>query len=422
MPHWPDELARVVRDAAEAGSGRTLPFGNGRSYGDSCLATSDHVIGMKCMDRMLSADWDSGQVEVQSGMTLETLIGMALPRGWFLPVTPGTKLVTVGGAIANDVHGKNHHVMGTFGRHVRKLSLFRTDRGVLPCSPEENADLFGATIGGLGLTGVVVSAVLQLRRVASSDIVLKSIKFGCLDEFFDLSMQHDALHEYAVAWIDCLAQGKQLGRGHYLLGDHAQRGPLQVVDKRRKSMPVDPPISLVTRPSLALFNFLYFHRQLQREAHAQQNYDSFFYPLDGLLHWNRMYGRRGFQQFQCVIPSSCARRAIGEMLASIAKSGAGSFLAVLKTCGGLASPGLLSFPMEGTSLALDFAQVEPRNSALFRRLDDIVRSARGRLYPAKDAHMSGTDFKEAYPAWIEMERLRDPCMMSRFWSRVTQQS
>lgn len=412
---WPGELPSLL---ATWDHGRSLPFGCGRSYGDSCLAESDHLIGMRGLDRFISADWDTGRIKAQAGLTLADLIAASLRRGWFVPVTPGTKFVTLGGAIANDVHGKNHHVMGTFGRHVREIELYRSDEGVIRCSRQERPELFAATIGGLGLTGVILSVELQLRPVESGLIAQRSIKFGNLDEFFALSREHDRAHEYTVAWVDCLATGTRVGRGHYITGDHTEGDDRRPARAGRLSVPFDPPISLVNSWSLRGFNTLYYHRQRRRVNRAIVGYDPFFYPLDKLLAWNRMYGRKGFQQYQCVVPSPGARDSIGAIMGEIARSGMGSFLSVLKQCGALASPGLMSFPMAGTSLALDFPQREPGISRLFARLDTIVHEAGGRLYPAKDAHMTATHFRQAYPGWQEVEALRDPILMSHFWKRV----
>lgn len=400
------------------GRGGTLAFGMGRSYGDSCLAESDHVVSMSAMDRVIAVDWETGVLVAQAGLTLGGIIDLILPRGWFLPVTPGTKFVTLGGAVANDVHGKNHHVMGTFGCHVRRLSLFRTDDGVVECSPKKNADLFNATIGGLGLTGIVLTVELQLRRVNSAYVDQRSIKFAGLNDFFALSDKYDAQHEYAVAWVDCLAAGKRAGRGHYIVGNHADDGQLLMTRPSPKKMPLDPPFSLINSASLRIFNTLYYHRQRSEQVDARVGYDAFFYPLDKLLHWNRMYGSAGFQQYQCVVPANEARTAIRSILAEIARSGSGSFLAVLKRCGNVPSPGLLSFPLPGVSLALDFAQ-SALDVKLFARLDALVHEAGGRLYPAKDAHMSAAHFQGAYPGWARLETLRDPSLRSRFWSRVT---
>lgn len=395
-----------------------MAFGCGRSYGDSCLAASNHVIAMRGLDRFEHVDWDSGLIRAQAGITIGEVIAQALRRGWFVPVTPGTKFVTLGGAVANDVHGKNHHVMGTFGRHVRRIVLYRTDEGVVACSPTDRPELFAATIGGLGLTGVILSVELQLRPVASGLIAQRSIRFGDLDEFFALSREHDHAHEYTVAWVDCLATGRSAGRGHYIFGDHTEGDDRRAAAPGRLAMPIDPPFSLVNGLSLRMFNTLYYHRQRAREVKRVVGYDPFFYPLDKLCAWNRMYGRKGFQQYQCVVPAAVAKDAIGAMMAEIARSGMGSFLAVLKHCGDISSPGKMSFPMPGASLALDFPQREPAITRLFSRLDNIVHESGGRLYPAKDAHMSASHFRSAYPGWIEVEALRDPLLMSHFWKRV----
>jgi FAD/FMN-containing dehydrogenase len=418
--HWPDDVSQVLAAIAAAGQGAALAFGCGRSYGDSCLAESDHVVSTRGMDRVLAADWETGVILAQSGLTLADLVRIALPRGWFLPATPGTKFVTLGGAVANDVHGKNHHVMGTFGRHVSRLLMYRSGEGVVQCSPSQRPDLFAATVGGLGLTGVILAVELQLRRVASSEIEQRSIRFGGLDEFFALSQAHDASHEYTVAWVDCLAGGKNAGRGHYIAGNHAQEGSLELASPGGLRVPIDPPFSLVNSFSLRAFNTLYYHRQRKKEVANRVGYDPFFYPLDRLRQWNRMYGRAGFQQYQCIVPQQHGREVISAVMQEIAQSGTGSFLAVLKQCGELSSPGLLSFPLHGVSLALDFPQRNQVNKRLFKTLDALVHEAGGRLYPAKDAHMTATHFKQAYPEWEKVEALRDHQLLSRFWKRVTQ--
>lgn len=417
---WPGEVPGALADiAAQNGSG-ALAYGMGRSYGDSCLAVSDQVVSMRGMDRVLAADWNTGVILAQAGLTLDALIRIALPRGWFMPITPGTRFVTLGGATANDVHGKNHHLKGTFGCHVRRIVMYRSDEGVVECSPDQRADLFAATVGGLGLTGIMLAVEIQLRPVASGEIDQRSIRFGNLDEFFAISQEHDDAHEYTVSWVDCLASRHSAGRGIYMAGNHAASGSLVPAPASALSVPLDPPVSLVNALSLRVFNTLYYHRQWSREVESRVGYAGFFYPLDGVLQWNRIYGRQGFQQYQCVVPRAQGREVIREVMAEIARSGAGSFLAVLKQCGDIASPGLLSFPMPGVTLALDFPQREPTNERLFLKLDALVHEAGGRLYPAKDAHMSATHFRRAYPRWCEVEALRDPQLMSRFWKRVTQ--
>ena len=413
---WRDELPGLLAQTA-ATHGGTLPYGNGRSYGDSCLAASGHVLHMRPLDRFVEVDWQQGRVLAEAGTTLAEVLRIAIPQGWFLSVTPGTQFATLGGALANDVHGKNHHRRGTFGNHVRRFGLLRHGEGLLTCSPSEHRELFAATIGGLGLTGLVVWVEIQLMPVRTSQIDSRTLRFANLAEFFRLSAELDHRHEYSVAWVDCLARGRAAGRGVFIVGDHARHGTREIAPRPRLRVPLTPPLSLVNRLSLRAFNAAYWHLHPATPSTARRGYEPFFYPLDRILHWNRIYGRQGFQQYQCVIPEANAEAATGELLGAIADAGQGSFLAVLKRCGDIASPGLLSFPLPGTSLALDFPQ-GAELAALFARLDRIVRAAGGRLYPAKDAHMSGSDFRAAYPAWETLEALRDPTLLSRFWKRV----
>ncbi|MBB1608545.1 MULTISPECIES: FAD-binding oxidoreductase [unclassified Pseudomonas] len=417
---WRNDLSSLLQRLASHPQG-TLPYGNGRSYGDSCLAVSGELLQTRQLDRFLSADWEQGVIRAEAGVTLAEVLEVAIPHGWFLPVTPGTKFVTLGGAVANDVHGKNHHVRGTFGCHVRCFALQRSDlTEPLACSARDNSELFHASIGGLGLTGVIAWVELQLMPIASSQIDSITVRFDSLAEFFSLSEEFDRTHEYTVAWIDCLAKGSRAGRGIFSVGNHVREGRLNVHERTRLSVPLTPPVTLMNQLSLNLFNNTYFHLHKPGRNAGQGSYDPFFYPLDSILHWNRIYGSKGFQQYQCVIPNAAAEAAMAEILASIAESGSGSFLAVMKRCGDMPSPGLMSFPMPGVSLALDFPQHAKLESALFHRLDQIVRSAGGRLYPAKDAHMTGDDFRMFYPAWQQVEALRDPALLSHFWKRVTQ--
>ncbi|WP_341523658.1 FAD-binding oxidoreductase [Pseudomonas sp. G.S.17] len=416
--NWIDDLTAHAKGVI-AEHQTSLPYGNGRSYGDSCLAASDQVLDMRALNRFIRADWDKGIVRVESGVTLAQILAAAIPHGWFLPVTPGTQFATVGGAIANDVHGKNHHLRGTFGSHVMRFGLLRHRDGALMCSPGENARYYAATIGGLGLTGIISWADLQLMPIRASQIDSTVVRFANLTEFFSLSTELDHLHEYSVAWIDCLAKGANTGRGVFIVGDHARYGSLEVGNRSNLKIPLTPPVSLINNLSLRAFNAIYWRAHPGQRTPKRTPYEPFFYPLDRVRHWNRIYGRSGFQQYQCVVPEGNAEVAMRALLDAIADFGQGSFLAVLKRCGDIASPGLLSFPMPGTSLALDFPHSDELINRLFPRLDAIVREAGGRLYPAKDAHMSGSDFRQAYPAWERLEALRDPSLMSRFWKRVS---
>ncbi len=415
---WRSELPGELRQLAQAHKA-VLPFGNGRSYGDSCLSASDTLLALRPLNRFISADWETGLIRAEAGVTLEEILSLAIPRGWFLPVTPGTKYVTLGGAIANDVHGKNHHARGTFGCHVRSFALTRSDRPTLVCTGAQNAELFAATIGGLGLTGVIEWAEVQLIPIRSSMVDTITIRFGSTAEFFHLCDELDQSHEYTVAWVDCLSRGSSAGRGVFMAGNHAPEGVLQTDNRRKLTVPFVPPFSAINTVSLRALNSIYYRAHRTNREPRRVSYDPFFYPLDRILNWNRIYGPRGFQQYQCVIPNENAEPAITEVLDTIARAATGSFLAVMKKCGRIASPGLLSFPLPGVSLALDFPQHRTLNNTLFSRLDSIVRDSGGRLYPAKDAHMSSGDFRHFFPNWAQLESLRDPALCSRFWQRVT---
>ena len=409
------------REAALPTPGKSvLPFGRGRSYGDSCLNHEGFVLSSKRLDHFISFDEKTGLLQCEAGVTLADIIRACLPRGWFLPVTPGTQYVTVAGAIANDVHGKNHHRMGSFAHHLESFELLRSDGSRLFCSEQENSDWFAATIGGLGLTGFITRATISLRPVASSQINSESIKYRTLSDFFELSQQSADDYEYTVAWLDCLAGGEQLGRGHFIRGNHARSGPLTVASgQQKKSIPFTPPLSLVNKLSLKAFNTLYYHRQRQYLQQSQCGYEPFFYPLDGVLNWNRIYGRKGFLQYQCVIPQAVAEDGVREILQRISKAGLGSFLVVLKMMGDIRSRGLLSFAGEGATLAMDFPMQGAKTLDFLTRLDEVVSQAGGRLYPAKDARMPAELFQQTYPAWQQLESKRDPAIMSDFWRRVT---
>ena len=417
--YWQSEVGAELRGLV-ARFGNTLAYGNGRSYGDSCLASSDQVIGTRSLNRFIAADWERGTVVAEAGVTLGELLEVCVPHGWLLPVLPGTKHVTLGGAVANDIHGKNHHVRGTFGRHVRRFGLVRSDAADLECSAEQNTELYRASIGGLGVTGIITWVEVALLPIGSSDLAVTETRFGTLEDFFALSRELDGAHEYAVSWMDCLATGASTGRGIYTVADHPEDGSLHAPhDASKFRMPVTPPVSLVNGFSVRAFNLVFYRRQARGRVQRRLACDAFFFPLDGVLEWNRCYGPRGFQQYQCVLPEVNAAAATRAVLQAIGASGRGSFLTVVKRCGTLESPGFMSFPLPGISIAVDFPQHEALARNLFPRLDAIVREAHGRLYPAKDAHMSGQDFRRAYPGWERVHGLRDPALTSRFWQRVT---
>lgn len=402
--------------------GLALPRGNGRSYGDSCLNPNGALLCARGLDRFVAFDPATGVLRCEAGVTLADIIELVLPQGWFLPVTPGTRYVTIAGAIANDVHGKNHHRTGSFGHHVRAFELLRSDGERRLCTPHDADGWFAATLGGLGLTGLITWAELQLRRVASPALETENIRFGSLDEFFALSAASADSHEYSVAWIDCLASGKARGRGHFTRADHCTGLPQEQPKPPGKglSMPITPPISLVNKASLRPFNTLYYWRQPAPRKRSVSHLLPFFYPLDGIRDWNRMYGPAGFLQYQCVLPPSASRDGVDALLGEIARSGSGSFLAVLKEFGNTPSLGMLSFPRPGTTLALDFPNTGPAVLSLLERLDRIVDETGGALYPAKDARMAACSFQRAYGRWREFSGYLDPRFSSGFWRRVTE--
>ncbi len=397
-----------------------LPYGNGRSYGDSCLNAGAGILLTRSLDRFVSFDSDSGIVCCEAGVLLSDILRLVVPSGWFIPVSPGTCYVTVGGAIANDVHGKNHHSAGTFSRHVRQMELLRSDGSRIRCSATENPGWFAATAGGLGLTGVITWAELQLRRIDGPLMDVETIRFHNLDEFLALCAESDRRYEYTVSWIDCLGRGRQLGRGLFQRANHSTEPAPAHERSRHLKMPFTPPVSLVNAASLRLFNTSYYHRMLRDRTQSRAGFASFFYPLDGILHWNRLYGPKGMYQYQCVVPAAQGRDATQALLEAIARSGLGSFLSVLKVFGDTPSAGLLSFPREGVTLALDFPNRGERLERLFANLDSIVSSAGGRLYPAKDGRMPGSLFRSGYPRWREFSQYIDPRCSSSFWRRVTE--
>lgn len=406
-----DRVGEVVRRSPLPG----IVFGNGRSYGDVCLNPGGALWTARGLDKFIAFDAEAGVIECEAGVLLKEIIDVVLPRGWFLPVVPGTQFVTVGGAIATDVHGKAHHVAGSFGDHVLGFELLRTDGTVLHCSPEENRDWFEATVGGLGLTGVITRALLRLRRVDGPWLDAQTVPFDCLERFFELSAQARRAFEYTVSWIDCVSGGG--GRGVFFQGNHAARRDHPRA-KAARSFPLTPPVSLVNGLSLRVFNHLYYALQKAKRGRGEQHYVPFFFPLDNLLEWNRIYGPRGFYQYQSVVPPAVALDATRAMLREISASGLGSFLAVLKTFGGRPAPGMLSFPMPGTTLALDFPNGGERTLKLFDRLNAIVREAGGRLYPAKDACMPRELFERGYPRLAEFLRFRDPGLSSAMSRRL----
>lgn len=415
---WP--VAWRTDDLPAAPGTTFLPQGLGRSYGDVGLNAGGALLDTSWLRHFIRFDPATGALRCEAGVSLGEILRFAVPRGWFLPTTPGTKFVTLGGAIANDVHGKNHHRAGSFGCHVRALELLRSDGTRRTCTPTENADWLAATIGGLGLTGLITWAEIQLRPIQTSYLDTETIRFTKLEKFFAIAEASDDGFEHTVAWID--TSGGNAGRGLFLRGNHCtdtKRYPLSAHRPKPLGMPFEAPNWLLNRWSIRAFNTAYFHQQAARLESSTVHYDSFFYPLDAIANWNRIYGRRGFFQYQCVVPKSAAPETLGALLALIAKTGQASFLSVLKAFGEIPSPGMLSFPRPGITLALDFPNQGEETRKMFEAMDRLVLEAGGAFYPAKDARMSREAFRQSYPKWGPFERFIDPKFSSDFLRRIT---
>lgn len=410
-----NELAALLTQHPQA-----IARGNGRAYGDSALAPV-----MLCSSRfnhVRAFNSDSGIITVEAGLLLADLLAAFVPQGWFVPVTPGTQFVSIGGMVASDVHGKNHHQDGSFGQHITQLTLMLADGSIKRCSPSDNPDLFHATIGGMGLTGVILTVSFKMLAIPSAWIRQETIRCDSLDAVMD-QFEQSAHWKYTVAWIDCLSSGQQLGRSVLYRGEHAPPGaltaaqrqaPLTLKPTRKLNVPFTFPPGVLNQWSVKAFNELYFRRApLQEEALV--DYQSFFYPLDAINNWNRIYGPKGFVQYQCVIPKANSRDALQALLGKIASAGEGSFLAVLKLFGPQA--GLLSFPSEGYTLALDFP-AKPSVFALLDKLDEITVAHGGHLYLTKDARMSAHTFAHSQPQLAEWQSIANETDPNHRWQSL----
>lgn len=398
-----------LRKSIEAG--KAIARGNGRAYGDSAVG-SENTIHMKHFNRMIAFNNDTGTLTAEAGVLLEDVIKVFLPRGWFPFVTPGTKFVTLGGMAAADVHGKNHHKEGSFSNFVDWIELIDKDGKIIRCSQEENTEFFRWTLGGMGLTGIIIRLAMRLRRVETAWINQKTISTTNLDATIDLFDEHDT-STYSVAWIDCQSKGKKLGRSLLILGEHARISDLSPVAKdnslginikKSKTIPFDMPNWLLNQYSISAFNSLYYWNG-RRKVSGQElvDWDTYFYPLDAILGWNKIYGRKGFIQFQCVIPPDQSRNGLRSLLEAIVDSGQGSFLAVLKKLGDQASP--FSFPRSGYTLALDFP-INAKTLDLLEKLDEITIAYGGRFYLAKDSRMSENTLKQTDPRAADFAIMR----------------
>ncbi|WP_187477686.1 FAD-dependent oxidoreductase [Amniculibacterium sp. G2-70] len=364
--------------------------GNGRCYGDASLA--ENIFSTKRLNKFIGFNRIDGIIECESGVLLSDILEVSVPQGFFLTVTPGTKFVSVGGAIASDVHGKNHHAEGCFSESVLAFKILNENSEVLHCSRSENTDLFWATIGGMGLTGIILSATVQLKKIETAYIRQESIKAENLDEIFQLFDESENW-TYTVAWIDCLQKGKNIGRSILMRGEHAllnelpqnlAKTPLKLKKKFMPTVPFYFPSFVLNAFTVKAFNFLYFNKQRNKEVKNFIDYETFFYPLDAVHDWNKIYGKQGFIQYQMVIPKSQGKAGMKAILETIANSGNGSFLAVLKLFGKDNPHAYNSFPMEGYTLALDF-KVNKKLPELVNKLDAIVEQFGGRIYLTKDS-------------------------------------
>lgn len=421
-PQRPEKVSSLNNSISTTES--ILPRGMGRSYGDASFNPQGVTVLMERLNRMLAFDENTGILKCEAGVTLKEILEVFVPRGWFLGVTPGTKFVTVGGAIAFDVHGKNHHQDGSFGNSVNSFKLILANGEVLNCDRaaplrdrQQNSDIFWATLGGMGLTGVIQEAELQLIPIETAYINNHNIKAKNLEDTMSIFDEYEPNYQYSVAWIDCLARGKNLGRSIVMFGNHSkpeelseekQKNPLHLPPKKRFKVTFDLPSGLLNRYTMSIFNTLFYQKTFSKETKTIVDYDSFFYPLDFLWDWNRMYGKKGFIQYQCVFPTEVSREALVKILTLCGDRGWGSFLAVLKRFG--TQEGWLSFPMPGYTLTLDM----PVKNGLWEfldTLDQVVLEYGGRVYLAKDARLKGEVFRQMYPKfeqWLKVKKNIDP--------------
>ncbi|MBX3206196.1 MAG: FAD-binding oxidoreductase [Labilithrix sp.] len=400
----------LSEDLERSTIGAALCRGLGRSYGDASLPAraSDKVIATRLANRILSFDEQMGELVAEAGVSLAELNRLFLPRGWFTPVTPGTKFVTLGGMVASDVHGKNHHREGCFGAHVRRLRVRLADESVVECSPDERADLFFGTIGGMGLLGHILRVEFRMRRISSPWIRAETERVRGIDEFLAALGRTAPRWPMTMGWIDCLSQGSAMGRGILTAGrwataeeapDHPPPPP------QERTFPIELPNWALNAVSARMFNTAYYWRHMAHRWSGLMSPDAFFYPLDAILHWNRAYGSRGFTQYQCVLPRSAGAHAVRELMHLLTKLGGASPLCVIKDCGP-EGKGILSFPLEGTSIAVDMA-VSPDLQRIVDHLNAFVIEAGGRIYLTKDRFTRPEDFRAMEPRLPVFLALRD---------------
>ena len=401
-----------------------LPRGLGRSYGDVCLNNNGSLILTHDNNSILNFDYENGTIECESGISLNELLKIITPLGWFLPVVPGTSFVTVGGAIANDIHGKNHHRKGTFGNYIESFDLLRSNGEVIVCTKNENQDYFFSTIGGLGLTGLIIKAKIKLIPIKSSYVDTKNIRYYSFSDFFEINEEMERDNEYTVSFVDLGLNKKNNDiRGVYHVGNHSSN-----TEKSKKTsikskeislnLPFPPYISVINNFSIQLVNKGYYSINKNSDWHMQ-HYRKFFFPLDSIKNWNKAYGKKGFYQYQFVVPREYAYEVLNDVIKTFKFYNQKPVLGVLKTFGKIKSVGMLSFPVDGVTLAIDIQNKGTTTLKMLENLDSIIIKAGGRLYPAKDARMSEETFYKSFLNFYEFKKFIDPLFDSSFLKRIS---
>jgi len=393
-----------------------LVFGNGRSYGDVCFG-KDSIIITKNFNSIKSFDENQGSITCQSGLILYDLFKEIIPKGWFLPVVPGTQFITIGGAVANDIHGKNHHKKGSFGNHITEIKVKNSRNEVIVCSKIKNPELFKSTIGGLGLTGIILEVTLELRKISTTNISQNITPFYTFNEYLEINRRLESEYEYTVAWVDL--NNKKVGlKGIFISGNHSEEGDNLKYKQRRISLfPVTPTFSFVNNLSVSILNKLYFYKN-KNIKNSVVKINKFFFPLDVLHDWNKGYGRKGFLQYQFVLPLDRIQESVEKIHKNIIKSKIKPSLSILKTFGDIPPEGYLSFPREGVSFAIDFPNRGKKLLSLLNDLDNVIYEYGGALYPAKDIRMSSKMFKFSFPSLSKFIMFKDPKINSLFFDRV----
>ena len=408
-PSSAEEVIKIIQNGK-----KVLPFGKGKSYGDACLNKEGQLISLKNISKILDLDQENGEIECEAGITLKQIQDLIIPLGWILPVVAGTQFITLGGAIANDIHGKNHLAVGSFGNSIKELTLLKSDGIYRVCSNDENDGLFKATVGGAGLTGFIVSAKIKLKAIKSNLLEINYRNFNSFEDFEEL-LDKNSKSEYAVSWFNC-REGKNF-RGLMQIANHSQSNEI-IPSKKLVSLPI-PSIKLINKTSKRIFSYLYYKKQSRLESlNYIDNYINFMHPLDRLHNWNKLYGNKGFYQFQCQLPPEISKEVFKVILAEINRSGEEPFLPVLKPLGEIQSLGILSFPKPGITMSVDFENKGFKTKKLFKKLTEITIDAGGRLYLAKDTLMDSKSFEKSYSNIEVFKTYRDPAISSSLSRRL----